>query len=83
VTDNHIDPVDLPDGTIAITPKPGKLGFMYQHINGEDVISIVSDDDRVGNTQLMLTPSAAQYVAMNLWAMVADLENLRQQWRHR
>lgn len=82
MTDYEIDPVNLPQDTIAITPQPGTLDFMYQEINGEDVISIVSDDARVGHTQYMLTPSAAQHVAMNLWAMATtDLENLRRKWR--
>lgn len=78
----EIDPVRLPDGLITVTPLPDSLEFTYQRIGGNDLISVMLDDARVGRFRTMLTPEAAQFVAMSLWAMVSDLETLRRQWNH-
>jgi hypothetical protein len=81
LSDNEINPIDLPEGLISITSQPGTLDFIYEEVDGNEVISVVVDDARVRHVRVMFTPSVAEFVAMTLWAMTTDIDNLRRQWR--
>lgn len=84
MNENEVELADLPDGLISVTPQPDTLEFIYEQVNGEELISVIIDDALVRHIRLMLTPSAAQYVAMHLWAMATtDLDELRRQWREK
>lgn len=78
---SQIDPVELPDELITITPTAGGLEFAYQRSpDGTDLLSIMVTDKRVGPVRLVLTSWAARYAVASLGAMVDDLERLRAQW---
>jgi hypothetical protein len=84
MTDNEIGPILLPDDIVTVTPKaPDGLAFAYQQTDDVDLIGVLINDERVGPMRVLLTAEAAQFVAMHLWAMVGDLDNLRRQWRDR
>lgn len=82
MTNNDIGPIRLPDELISVTPHM-EPEFTYRRVNGHDVIAVMINDNRVGHIEVLFTPSAAQYTAAHLGAMVADLDNLRRQWHDR
>jgi hypothetical protein len=84
MTDHEIGPILLPDDIITFTPKaPDGMAFAYQQTDGADLIGQLINDERLGPVRVLFTPSAAQFTALHLWAMVGDLDNLRRQWRDR
>lgn len=78
---DDISPIELPRGTVTITPTA--LDYVYLRANGNDVISVVIQDRRVGSIQVLLTPGAAQHVSAHLAGMVGQLDELRAQWNER
>lgn len=78
---HEITTVTRPAETILVNPR--EMAFTYDSVNGQDVISILLDDKRVGALMVTLTPQAAQHVAAHLAAMVDDIGGLRAEWQRR
>jgi hypothetical protein len=81
MSDAEITTVIRPPETITVNPTG--LAYTYDRINGQDVISILLEDRRVGALMVTLTPEGAQHVAAHLSAMVGDLDALRAEHRRR
>ncbi|BBZ38576.1 hypothetical protein [Mycobacterium conspicuum] len=77
----EITTVARPADTILVNPQ--SLVYTYDSVNGQDIISILLDDKRVGAVMVTLTPEAAQHVTAHLAAMVGDLGGLRAEWQRR
>lgn len=78
---NEITTVTRPSGTILVNPSG--MAFVYDFINGEDVLSLLVEDKRLGALQVALSPAAAQHVAAHLTAMAGDVTALRAEWHRR
>jgi hypothetical protein len=78
---SEITTVTRPTGTILVNPC--SLNYTYDRVNGQDILSVLLDDKRVGALMVTLTPDAARHVAAHLSAMVDDLDALRAEWDRR
>ncbi|OCB14151.1 hypothetical protein A5717_11615 [Mycolicibacterium porcinum] len=77
--DNDIEPITLPPDTITIAAT--SLDYVYRYINGQDVLGLLVGSDRVGTTETLLTPEGAHHVAAHFTAMLANLDQLRAEWK--
>jgi|GEM_PF-3716435 len=75
MSDAEITTVVRPPETIVVNPT--SLGYTYDRVGDQDIISILIEDRRVGALMVTLTPEGAQHVAAHLAAMVGDLDALR------
>lgn len=79
--DSEITTVTRPTDTIVINPQA--LAYTYDNADGQDIISILLDDKRIGALMVALTPDGARHVAAHLNAMCEDLGGLRTEWQRR
>ncbi len=77
--DDSTDAVLIPRETVIVTPNAEPL-YIYQEANGHKLISVKITDNRVDDVQLMLTPEVARHMALNLLAMLDNLDQLHTQW---
>ena len=72
----------LPPDMVSLTPMGPELPtFSYRKIAGEEAMSVLIEDAHLGKFEIVLTPSLAEYVSMNLYGMVnQELDGLRQHW---
>jgi hypothetical protein len=80
MTTNDIGPINLPPELISVTPRPDGLQFAYRQIGGQEVISVMCDDARVGPVELVLTLTGAQVVAATIGEMLKEICDLRARW---
>ena len=70
-----ITPITVPRDAITVTP--AAVDYIYEYIDGHDVLSVLFDDNRLGAFRLLLTPAGARHIAAHLAAMCDQLPALR------
>ncbi|KKC04537.1 hypothetical protein [Mycobacterium nebraskense] len=78
MTEATMEPFTRPDDEITIIPKDFKFGYLG-HSDSEDAISIHVTDERVGSVALVMNAASAHHVAQHLAAMVAGIDQLREE----
>jgi hypothetical protein len=79
--DSEIATVTRPTGTIVVNPQA--LSYTYDRVGGQDIVSILLDDKRIGALMVTLTPDGARHIADHLTAMCGDVGALRAEWGRR
>jgi hypothetical protein len=71
----------LPPDTVSVTPRGPELpGFSYRRIGDDESLSILIDDAHLGPFEIVLTFSEADFVSANLYAMLREIDDIRQRW---
>ena len=72
----------MSDGLAQSIPAiPATLRYEYERLGGQDAITVIFDDARLGDEfRLVLPLVAAQHVAAHVTGMVDKLDTLRAQW---
>ncbi|MGV0781468.1 WhiB family transcriptional regulator [Mycolicibacterium sp. XJ775] len=79
MSDNDIEPITLPPDTITIAAK--SLDYIYRYINGQDILGLLVGNDRVGTTETLVTPEGAHHIVAHFSAMLANIDQLRAEWK--
>ena len=79
---NKREDTPMSDGLAqSICAIPATLRYEYERLGGQDAITVIFDDARLGDEfRLVLPLVAARHVAAHVTAMLDNLDALRSQW---
>ena len=62
---------------MVITPRTPEPEYLYDHVDGRDLLGVLFEDHRVGSVLIPLTAYTAAHVAAHLQGMLGQLDELR------